>query len=679
MKHGGGKFGDALKRAACVALMAALAACGGGGGSADSGGGGGSGGGGSTPPAVVAPTVTTQPQAASVQAGATASFTVTAAGTAPLAYQWLRGGVAIAGATGASYTTPATVIGDNGASFSVTITNSAGSVTSTAAVLTVTAPPVAASITTGPQSVAVKVGLTASFSVTAAGTAPLSYQWRLNGTDIAGATAASYTTAATALADSGARYSVKVSNAAGSQTSADALLTVNPLVSVLSGRAWTAGQSLEVDDNQVLGSSYAIDDHGNAVVVFPKYNGTRYVLYAMRGTPGAAGAAPTWSTPAAIDMQGATALSAMNSANLSFDVAMSPNGNAVARWINFEPCTANTYYPGALSSGCRFLYTARFMAASGSWESPVRVTDIPSTSYFAMNINDAGDVSLLVPGWVRSGTSGYTAAPTVAWRANGVAAYQSRVFGDVALGKVILSEDAAGNLLLAAEASQNATTDLVVYRGTMAAGFGAQQILDTRGPAAGLLGANVGLNGQQIVLWSQNNGTAASVFAATSGTATGTFSVADLAVTPPSSGAYTAISIDDAGNALWLDSTRAYRMRWTSGAWAAKEALPADFPNSAWGCTSARTGDAACLRGSYPSGQWASYDATGNAMVQSTSPASYILGVQTGNSSSYGTPTLSISGIAISLLLAPYDTLPTPALPNGDGRNVNNLWGFFLK
>jgi phosphatidylinositol-3-phosphatase len=89
-------------------------------------------------------------------------------------------------------------------------------------------PAVAPTITTQPQNATVTVGQTASFSVTAAGTAPLAYQWRKSGSAIAGATAASYTTAATSAADSGAAFSVVVSNAAGTVTSGNAILTVNP-------------------------------------------------------------------------------------------------------------------------------------------------------------------------------------------------------------------------------------------------------------------------------------------------------------------------------------------------------------------------------------------------------------------------------------------------------------------
>lgn len=99
---------------------------------------GGGGGGSTPPPAPVAPTISTQPANQTVLAGTTATFSVTAAGTAPLAYQWKKGGTAITGATSASYTTPATVTGDNGSTFSVTVTNSTGSITSSTATLTVT-------------------------------------------------------------------------------------------------------------------------------------------------------------------------------------------------------------------------------------------------------------------------------------------------------------------------------------------------------------------------------------------------------------------------------------------------------------------------------------------------------------------------------------------------------------
>jgi len=108
-----------------AALVAAIAACGGG----DSGSAGG---------APTAPQITQNPQNASVPAGISATFSVTATGSS-LSYQWSRNGAAIAGATSASYSTPATTAADSGESFTVVVSNSAGSKTSSAAVLTVTA------------------------------------------------------------------------------------------------------------------------------------------------------------------------------------------------------------------------------------------------------------------------------------------------------------------------------------------------------------------------------------------------------------------------------------------------------------------------------------------------------------------------------------------------------------
>jgi hypothetical protein len=87
----------------------------------------------------VAPTIATQPGNQTVAVGQTATFSVTATGTAPLSYQWQKNGAAISGATASNYTTPATVSGDNGAKFDVLVTNAVGSATSTMATLTVNA------------------------------------------------------------------------------------------------------------------------------------------------------------------------------------------------------------------------------------------------------------------------------------------------------------------------------------------------------------------------------------------------------------------------------------------------------------------------------------------------------------------------------------------------------------
>jgi hypothetical protein len=96
--------------------------------------------------------------------------------------------------------------------------------------------PQAPTIATQPVGQTVTAGQTATFSVVANGTAPLSYQWKMNGTMINGATSSSYTTAATTTAMSAESFSVMVSNSAGSVTSSNATLTVNSSTGPSNGR-----------------------------------------------------------------------------------------------------------------------------------------------------------------------------------------------------------------------------------------------------------------------------------------------------------------------------------------------------------------------------------------------------------------------------------------------------------
>lgn len=175
----------------------------------------------------VTPTISVQPASQSVAAGQMATFSVVASGTPPPSYQWQLNSRNISGATSSSYTTPATTVLDDGEKFTVFVTNAAGGIISNQATLHVFLTG-AASITTQPLSVAVAVGQSATFTVSAAGTAPLSYQWLMNGANIPGANSASYMIAAALYSSGGEKFSVKVSNAAGSATSAAATLTVNP-------------------------------------------------------------------------------------------------------------------------------------------------------------------------------------------------------------------------------------------------------------------------------------------------------------------------------------------------------------------------------------------------------------------------------------------------------------------
>jgi hypothetical protein len=91
--------------------------------------------------AAVRPSVIKEPADQTAQTGYKATFSVVAKGTDPLTYQWRRGGAAIAGATSSSYTPPRVSTADDGATFSVVVSNSAGSASSRNATLTVTGTP----------------------------------------------------------------------------------------------------------------------------------------------------------------------------------------------------------------------------------------------------------------------------------------------------------------------------------------------------------------------------------------------------------------------------------------------------------------------------------------------------------------------------------------------------------
>jgi hypothetical protein len=183
------------------------------------------------PPAVLtAPVFSLQPVAQSAVSGSTITLTALANGVPAPTYQWKRGPNDIAGATSASYTTPPLTVADSGLQYSVVASNSQGSVSSAAVALTVTLPPIAQTapaFTQQPTSVTATLGGSATFTALATGLPAPTYQWRRGGTNIAGATAASYTTPAVTLADDGAQFTVVATNSLGSVTSMAASLTVS--------------------------------------------------------------------------------------------------------------------------------------------------------------------------------------------------------------------------------------------------------------------------------------------------------------------------------------------------------------------------------------------------------------------------------------------------------------------
>jgi Immunoglobulin I-set domain len=177
------------------------------------------------PPKGNAPTITQQPTSVTVTAGQAATFSVTATGTAPLSYQWYLNSAAT-GTNSSSYTIAAATVAQTGALIYVTVTDVVGSATSATVTLTVSAAATAPAITQQPASVTVTAGQPAAFAVTATGTAPLTYEWFMNGS-AAGTNSSTFSIAQATAAQTGAKIYVKVSNTVSSATSATVTLTVD--------------------------------------------------------------------------------------------------------------------------------------------------------------------------------------------------------------------------------------------------------------------------------------------------------------------------------------------------------------------------------------------------------------------------------------------------------------------
>jgi uncharacterized cupredoxin-like copper-binding protein len=167
------------------------------------------------------PGILAQPTNITAAAGSTVVFSVNAEGSAPLAYQWQKNGTnAIAGATSSAFVIGNVQAGAAGA-YNVVITNAFGSVTSDTATLTVSTQGPA--IVTQPAQVIVPTNSDATFTVTATGAPPLSYQWRFNNTNLAARTTTALVLHSVQPTNAG-NYLVVVTNSFGAVTSSPALL-----------------------------------------------------------------------------------------------------------------------------------------------------------------------------------------------------------------------------------------------------------------------------------------------------------------------------------------------------------------------------------------------------------------------------------------------------------------------
>jgi Immunoglobulin I-set domain len=167
------------------------------------------------------PNLVLEPQGQTASVGQSVTFNAFATCSAPVTYQWRLNGEDIAGATNRVFIIPSAHSEDAGSYSVLAVTAYLGALSSNAVLAVQGAP----SIVTQPQDRTVLVGQAANFSVTAAGTPTLLYQWQFNGTNLAGRTDSSLTLTNVQLNQAGA-YLLVVSNSYGSATSSPAHLAV---------------------------------------------------------------------------------------------------------------------------------------------------------------------------------------------------------------------------------------------------------------------------------------------------------------------------------------------------------------------------------------------------------------------------------------------------------------------
>jgi uncharacterized protein (TIGR03437 family) len=139
-------------------------------------------------------------------------------------------------------------------------------------------PGTAPSITAHPGNQNVEEGQPAMFSVTAAGTTPLSYQWQRDTVNISGANASSYTISSATLTDNGAKFRCLVTNALGSVLSNEATLTVTPPAPVLLTEANT-DQAIALESVTEMRDPFVFSTLHN----FSSDQRTRLMLFALNG------------------------------------------------------------------------------------------------------------------------------------------------------------------------------------------------------------------------------------------------------------------------------------------------------------------------------------------------------------------------------------------------------------
>ncbi len=286
-------------------------------------------------PVILPPTFVQFPVSQSVGLGSNANFFGAVSGTPPFSYQWYHNenpltddGVHIAGSTTASLAISNLTTADAG-NYTLSVSNLSGSDSATA-VLTVMVPP---AITLQPVGRSVPPGLPTTFTAAASGIPTPAYQWLLNGTNIPGATSASYANAAISTNALGF-YQLVASNTMGVAVSSGAQLTFGPVA------AW--GRNLNNECLPPPGLTNVIGVAGNSTASFALTSGGHIVSW---------GAGTLTNIPV-----GVSNVIALSTSDIGGDLALRSDGT-VAAWGGPSPLGLSNIV--SVAAGVQFQFALR--------------------------------------------------------------------------------------------------------------------------------------------------------------------------------------------------------------------------------------------------------------------------------------------------------------------------------
>lgn len=381
-------------------------------------------------------------------------------------YQWQRNGTPISGATSSSYYKSGATPADNG-TYTLTVTNTAGTVTSSGVILTVN-PAEAPLIYSLPSVQNVEYGGYFSFYPSVSGTTPMTYAWFKDGVAITGATSSSFYKSNLTPADSGL-YTLTVTNVAGTATSDPVVVNVRaaiaPAISVSSGTVVTPyGQTLSLYPS-VYGTSPMTYQWKRNNVVIP--NATSSSYYKSEANFGDAGNYTLTATNAA----GSTTSSAINvivDSPLAPAIYSLPDSLTVAygSYVGLSPSVSGTgpktyqwfkdgvaligavnssYDVGPATAATSGTYT---LTVTNSWgtatSNPVRVTVLPALAPSIVNFPTTVTVNYGESLSISSSVAG-TSPFSYQWSKDGVALPAAT---SSSYGKSAATADDAGNYTL---------------------------------------------------------------------------------------------------------------------------------------------------------------------------------------------------------------------------------------